>query len=106
MLIQLNLKELQNYFMAKPKYSKGQIFLYLEKKKIFEIHNVYSIDDRVAPRPPFVKADNLYTVIYLPKKGKPEFGRYYESKITQKCTPIKNIEIAQILYGVTNEQTK
>lgn len=88
--------------MGKPKYKVGQVLLYLDKKKIFEIQTAIEPSKLVAPRPPGRTDDILYTVVYLPKPktGKPSFGRYYESKLSQTCIPITNTDMAQILYGI------
>lgn len=87
--------------MQKARYKVGQVLLYLDKKKIFEIQTVIEPSKLVAPRPPG-QNDILYTVIYLPKptKGKPLFGRYYQSKLDETCITIANTDMAQILYGI------
>lgn len=89
--------------MAKIKYKVGQVMLYLDKKKLFEVVSVSQLEHLAAPRPPAqAQNDVLYTVMYLPKptEGKPKFGRYYQSKLDETCITINNTDMAQILYGI------
>lgn len=71
----------------KSKYKVNDVFMHLDDEKMY-------IVDSVDKYP----KGSLYTIKEV-ANGKPEYKRYYEDKLTDKCVKTTNTKAVKILYG-------
>lgn len=73
---------------AKPLGKVNDVFLNNEEKTMFIITDVSKY-----PK------GNLYTLKELGPKDEISYKRYYQDKLKDKCTKVKDAKAAKILYG-------
>lgn len=71
----------------KPKAKVNDVFFHREEEKMFIIDSVH-----VRPN------GTLYTMREIAAKD-PQYKRYYEPKLLDRCIKSKNIKAVKILYG-------
>lgn len=71
-----------------PRIKTGDVVLHKEQNKMFKIESVGN----------YAKG-KLYTMAELTTKGDVEYKRYYQDKLLDTCTKVKNTEAVKVLFG-------